>query len=67
MSALGRATKKVQEKQMATKAKAAQAKDEAPEKEAEGAPEFAAAAARPLRRRRQEDDQGRQEARLRHL
>ncbi len=38
MSALGRATKKVQEKQMATKAKAAQAKDEAPEKEAEGAP-----------------------------
>ncbi len=38
MSATGRATKKVQEKQMATKAKAAPAKDEAPEKEAEGAP-----------------------------
>jgi RNA polymerase primary sigma factor len=30
---------KVQEKQMATKAKAAQTKEEAPEKEAEGAPE----------------------------
>jgi RNA polymerase primary sigma factor len=39
MSATGRATKKVQEKQMATKAKAAPAKDEAPEKEAEGAPD----------------------------
>ena len=54
-------------RQMASKAKATQAKEEAPEKDAEGAPEFAAAAARSFRRRRQEDDQGRQEARLRHL
>ena len=53
---------------MASKAKATQAKEEeAPEKEAEGAPDSAAAAARSLRCRRQEDDQGRQEARLRHL
>ncbi len=35
----GEATGKVQEKPMAAKAKAAQAKEEAPEKEAEGAPE----------------------------
>ena len=50
---------------MAAKAKTAQIKEEAPEKD-EGRARHPAAAARSLRRRRQEDDQGRQEARLRH-
>ncbi len=64
----GQDNKKGQEKSMASKAKAkAEQTEAAPaEKDAPETPGYSAAAARPVRCGRQEDDQAGQEARLRH-
>ena len=62
-AAVAKAAAKVE----SAKAKAGNGKEETADKDGESGARCAAAAARPLGCRRQEDDQGRQEARLRHL